>query len=75
MIAVTRYTLALRIADLESRQRSLKEDFQLQAYRMLMHGECLHEWEVRSDRRICMRCGEIEYRDMSQQEGINDETD
>lgn len=65
MIAVTRYTLALRIADLESRQRSLKEDFQLQVYRMLMNGECLHEWEVKGDRRICMRCGEIEHRDMS----------
>ncbi|AYC20100.1 hypothetical protein DZA65_03225 [Dickeya dianthicola] len=65
MTAVTRYTLAARIADLESRQRSLKEDFQLEAYRMLMRGECLHDWScIGSDGensyRQCSKCGDID---------------
>ena len=65
MTAVTREALAVRIADLESRQRSIKEDFQLEAYRMLMRGDCLHDWAGKGDHRQCMRCGEIEYRDVS----------
>ena len=47
MSTVTRESLAVRIEDLESRQSSIKEDFQLEAYRMLlklMNGECTHEW-------------------------------
>ena len=65
MTAVTRESLALRIEDLESRQRSLKEDFQLEAYRMLMRGDCLHEWCGEGNHQHCVRCGEIECRDMS----------
>lgn len=65
MSAVTRYTLALRIADLESRQRSIKEDFQLEAYRMLMRGDCLHEWTGQGDHLQCVRCGEIYFSDTS----------
>lgn len=77
MIAVTRHALAVRIEDLESRQRSLKEDFQLEAYKMLLNGECLHDWGQAGDHRQCTRCGEIERCDMSQKELTenNDETD
>lgn len=68
MSTVTRESLAVRIEDLESRQRSIKEDFQLEAYRMLLkllNSECTHEWltcTVRGEpvRRQCRKCGEIE---------------
>lgn len=36
MVTVTRESLAARIAELEAGPRSLKEDFALQAYRMLL---------------------------------------
>jgi hypothetical protein len=36
MVTVTQESLAARIAELESGPRSLKEDFALQAYRMLL---------------------------------------
>ena len=36
MTTVTKESLAARIAELEAGPRSIKEDFQLEAYRMLM---------------------------------------
>lgn len=36
MVTVTQESLAARIAELESSSRSLKEDFALEAYRMLL---------------------------------------
>lgn len=50
-IAVTKESLAARIADLESGARSLKEDYTLAAYKMLLslleeEEECDHYWIV-----------------------------
>ncbi|EMW6581564.1 hypothetical protein AAFF24_003574 [Enterobacter bugandensis] len=57
MVNVTQESLAARIAELESGPRSLKEDFALEAYRMLLphvaelelaererKESCIHDW-------------------------------
>lgn len=73
MVTVTQESLAARIAELEAGPRSLKEDFALQAYRMLMphvaerekKSACNHDWwnepggEGRST--ICLKCGERKF--------------
>ena len=70
MANVTQESLAARIAELESGQRSLKEEFALEAYRMLLpyvaerelKASCIHDWwiEPGSEGRstICLKCGE-----------------
>lgn len=69
MTQVTKESLSARIAELESGTRSIKEDYQLEAYRMLlphvskreMQSSCSHDWwnepfmEGRSQ--ICLKCG------------------
>lgn len=73
MVNVTQESLAARIAELEAGPRSLKEDFALQAYRMLLphvaerekKSACIHDWwiepggEGRST--ICLKCGERKF--------------
>ena len=73
MVNVTQESLAARIAELEAGPRSLKEDFALQAYRMLLphvaecerKASCIHDWwiepggEGRST--ICLKCGERKF--------------
>jgi len=57
MVTVTQESLAARITELESGPRSLKEDFALEAYRMLLphvaelelaererKESCIHDW-------------------------------
>lgn len=46
MTQVTKESLAKRIAELESGPRSLKEDYQLEAYKMLLGymSDCNHTW-------------------------------
>lgn len=59
MVTVTQETLAARIEELESGPRSLKEDFALQAYLMLLphvaerelaererKASCIHDWWI-----------------------------
>ena len=70
MVTVTQESLAARIAELESGPRSLKEDFALQAYRMLLpyvaerekKSACVHDWwawPVGEGREfVCLKCGE-----------------
>lgn len=69
MVTVTQESLAARIAELEAGPRSLKEDFALEAYRMLLpfvtrietQSLCAHDWwiEPGSEGRstICLKCG------------------
>lgn len=73
MVNVTQESLVARIAELESGPRSLKEDFALEAYRMLLPYvaerrkklACTHDWwiepggEGRST--ICLKCGERKF--------------
>lgn len=70
MVTVTQQSLAARIAELEAGPRSLKEDFALQAYRMLLpyvaerekKSACVHDWwacPVGEGREfVCLKCGE-----------------
>ncbi|VFS43799.1 Uncharacterised protein [Enterobacter cancerogenus] len=72
MVDVTHESLAARIAELEAGPRSLKEDFALQAYLMLLpylvereiedserKASCSHDWWVVAGRTsICLKCGE-----------------
>lgn len=67
MATVTQESLAARIAELEAGPRSLKEDFALEAYRMLLphvadserKASCVHDWWFEDDRTaICLQCGE-----------------
>ena len=69
MVNVTQESLIARIAELEAGPRSLKEDFALQAYRMLLphvaerekKSACIHDWWFEDDRTaICLKCGERE---------------
>lgn len=68
MVNVTQESLAARIAELEAGPRSLKEDFALQAYRMLMphaptncgHKEAINIFNPSSPTNItvvCVKCG------------------
>lgn len=69
MTKVTKESLSARIAELESGTRSIKEDYQLEAYRMLLHhvskGEmqssCSHDWWneqfMEGSSQICLKCG------------------
>ena len=73
MVNVTQESLAARIAELEAGPRSLKEDFALEAYRMLLphvaerekKSSCIHDWwiepggEGRST--ICLKCGDRKF--------------
>lgn len=73
MVTVTQESLAARIAELESGPRSLKEDFALQAYRMLLphvaerekKSACIHDlWIVtggEGQSTICLKCGERKF--------------
>jgi len=70
---VNQESLVARIAELEAGPRSLKEDFALEAYRMLLpyvserkkKSTCAHDWwiepggEGRST--ICLKCGERKF--------------
>lgn len=67
MVTVNQESLAARIAELEAVPRSLKEDFALEAYRMLLphvadrqrKESCVHDWWFEDDRTaICLQCGE-----------------
>lgn len=70
MVTVTKESLAARIAELEAAPRSLKEDFALEAYRMLLphvaeqekKSSCVHDWwtwPVGKGREfVCLKCGE-----------------
>lgn len=69
MVNVNQESLAARIAELEAGPRSLKEDFALEAYRMLLphvaerekKSACIHDWwicpvgEWREE--VCLKCG------------------
>lgn len=68
MVTVTQESLAARIAELEAGPRSLKEDFALQAHRMLLphapancgHKEAINIFNPSSPTNItvvCMKCG------------------
>lgn len=68
MVTVTQESLAARIAELESGQRSLKEEFALEAYRMLLphvttgcgHKETLDIYNPSSPTYmtvVCLKCG------------------
>lgn len=62
MTQVTKESLAKRIAELESGPRSLKEDYQLEAFKMLLeHLECDHVWlqTLASKTKQCIICDEI----------------
>lgn len=62
MVAVTKESLAKRIAELESGPRSLKEDFYLAAMRDLATFlECDHVWlqTLESKTKQCVICDEI----------------
>ncbi|EOJ5644265.1 TPA: hypothetical protein R4289_003222 [Enterobacter mori] len=73
MVNVTQESLAARIAELESGPRSLKEDFALQAYRMLLphvaerekKSACIHDWWIETggegQSTICLKCGERKF--------------
>lgn len=70
MVNVTQESLAARIAELEAGPRSLKEDFALEAYRMLLpyvadqkkKATCAHDWWFEDDRTaICLKCGERKF--------------
>lgn len=72
MVNLTQESLAARIAELEAGPRSLKEDFALQAYLMLLayvvereieererKASCIHDWWAVADcTSICLKCGE-----------------
>ncbi|MBN6599102.1 hypothetical protein [Citrobacter sedlakii] len=69
MAKVSQETLTARIAELETCHRSLKEDFALEAYRMLLphvkrseaQSSCKHDWWFEDDRTaICLKCGKID---------------
>ncbi|MEG2376838.1 MAG: hypothetical protein RSC43_00620 [Clostridia bacterium] len=64
MTQVTKESLAKRIAELESGPRSLKEDYQLESFKMLLEymDNCEHTW-VRKKYEdsmywACEKCGE-----------------
>ncbi len=69
MTQVTKESLSARIAELESGTRSIKEDYQLEAYRMLlphvskseMRSSCFHDWwdepSLEGRTQICLKCG------------------
>ncbi|WP_449540979.1 hypothetical protein [Enterobacter ludwigii] len=73
MVNVTQESLAARIAELEAAPRSLKEDFALQAYRMLLpyvakrekKSACIHDWWIEpggeGQSTICLKCGERKF--------------
>lgn len=69
MTQVTKETLAKRIAELESGPRSLRGDFNLQAFKMLigfLSEECEHKFVTieygHSHSTIqCTKCGKIEH--------------
>lgn len=73
MVKVTQESLAARIEELEAGPRSLKEDFALQAYRMLLpivaerekKSACIHDWWIETGGEglstICLKCGERKF--------------
>lgn len=70
MVNVNQESLIARIEELEARPRSMKEDFALEAYRMLLQhvaerekkSACVHDWwtwPVGEGREfVCLKCGE-----------------
>lgn len=63
MTQVTKESLAKRIAEIESGSRSLKGDFNLQAFKMLLGymSDCEHEWyaPLEEMKQQCLKCGSI----------------
>lgn len=60
MVNVTQESLAARIAELESGPRSLKEDYQLRAFRTLLcyMRDCSHTYGRIYTTNCCAMCGE-----------------
>ncbi|EMB5519931.1 hypothetical protein U7Q95_002474 [Escherichia coli] len=54
MVSVTQESLAARIAELEAGPRSLKEDFALEAYRMLLPHVAKCELDERERKASCV---------------------
>ena len=60
MVTVTQESLAARIAELEAGPRSLKEDYQLRAFRTLLcyMRDCPHTYGRIYTTNCCAMCGE-----------------
>lgn len=61
MTQVTKESLSARIAELESGTRSIKEDYQLEAYRMLLKVMEDENYFLHKNHQISMECQELDF--------------